>query len=337
MASARPSTGDSVADRGPGLITLMWALTGIASFTVVLRITFRAQRKLFGWDDLFMVISMLCFIGWSSVLNLYSQHGGVRHFRDVGELGPDKFALVQLLNWTSQVFGIIGVAAGKFSVSALLLSIMKSTELKWQRIYMWTFTIVLAGGIAVSCSILTFAQSYNTFADAGLVILPATIFLNVQSNTIQEWQLSIVSALNILTCICSGIKTQFLSELSNREDLTWATYDLFAWVTAELFLMIVCGTIPTLHPLLTLCRSVLSDLKSAFLVSRSQAHSSDSNDVKSIELGTEGHHLAHVSARSAVQSHSEGSEELVGRHECLGEIGRTESIHIEKSFSVCRG
>lgn len=67
-------------------------------------------------------------------------------------------------------------------------------------------------------------------------------------------QLTIVFGLNILTSICSGIKTQYLAELANRTDQTWATYDIFVWVTGELFLMIVCGTIPTLHAVLTWLR-----------------------------------------------------------------------------------
>ncbi|KAK8093326.1 hypothetical protein PG997_000011 [Apiospora hydei] len=165
-------------------------------------------------------------------------------------------AEVQLFNWTSQVFGIIGVAAGKISVSALLLGIIRQTELRWQRVYLWTIT--LASAIALSCSILTFSQcsppkrlwdqrvdgncinplvmsgfgtftgSFNTFADASLALIPITIFWSLQNKTAERIQLSIVFALNILTSICSGIKTQYLAELANREDLTWATFDIFA-------------------------------------------------------------------------------------------------------------
>lgn len=74
---------------------------------------------------------------------------------------------------------------------------------------------------------------------------------------LQRIQLCIVFGLNILTSICSGIKTQYLAELGNRTDQTWATYDIFAWVTAELFLLVVCGTVPTLHPVLRAVQSSL--------------------------------------------------------------------------------
>lgn len=91
--------------------------------------------------------------------------------------------------------------------------------------------------------------AWNTFADASLAILPATIFWKLNCSRTKKVQLSIVFGFNILTSICSGIKTQYLVELGNRTDFTWATYDIFMWVTAELFLMVFCGTIPTLNPI----------------------------------------------------------------------------------------
>ncbi|KAK7919996.1 chp3 [Apiospora marii] len=299
VAIAATGPPEVVPDRGSALMTLTWVLTALAFVTVALRISFRAKVKKFGWDDLFMVLSMLCFFGWSIALTLYAFRGGTRHIWHVALLGDDNMAAVQLLNWTSQVFGIMGVAAGKISVSALLLAIIRQTEMRWQRMYIWVITITLASVVALSCSILTFAQcspprrlwdqrvdghcidplvmsgfgtftgSFNTFADASLAIIPITIFWSLQNKTAERIQLSIVFSLNILTSICSGIKTQYLAELANRDDLTWATFEIFAWVTAELFLMIVCGTIPTLYPLLRGMRLVVLRLSSKWSASRS--------------------------------------------------------------------
>lgn len=96
-----------------------------------------------------------------------------------------------------------------------------------------------------------------------MAIIPATIFWKLSNTTTEKIQLTIVFGLNILTSICSGIKTQYLAELANRTDQTWATYDIFVWVTGELFLMIVCGTIPTLHTVLIWFRSAAGSIKSA--------------------------------------------------------------------------
>lgn len=98
-------------------------------------------------------------------------------------------------------------------------------------------------------TVLIGCLAWNTFADASLAILPATIFWKLNCSRTKKIQLSIVFGFNILTSICSGIKTQYLVELGNRTDFTWATYDIFMWVTAEVFLMVFCGTIPMLNPI----------------------------------------------------------------------------------------
>jgi hypothetical protein len=84
--------------------------------------------------------------------------GGERHIQDVAVLGVEVITQVQLLNWTSQVFGIIGVCAGKVSVSALLLNIMSRTNRVWQKYYLWIFCIVISVTASIACASLTFAQ-----------------------------------------------------------------------------------------------------------------------------------------------------------------------------------
>jgi hypothetical protein len=49
----------SFPDRGPSLIKLLWILTSFALLTVVLRLTFYLKKQ-FGWDDVFMAITMVC-------------------------------------------------------------------------------------------------------------------------------------------------------------------------------------------------------------------------------------------------------------------------------------
>lgn len=54
---AATSIGADVPDRGPPLRNLLWILTGLALATVMLRIHFRIRNRLFGWDDIFMLIT----------------------------------------------------------------------------------------------------------------------------------------------------------------------------------------------------------------------------------------------------------------------------------------
>ncbi|OAQ73581.1 hypothetical protein VFPPC_01265 [Pochonia chlamydosporia 170] len=314
-----------VPDRGPEVIRLLWALTSLALITSLLRVYSRLHHRMFGWDDVFMVCAMMCFFGWSITLTLYANRGGLRHIQDVAKTGPDNVATVLLLNWLSQPFGIIGVACGKISVAALLLQIIELTELRWHRLFLWIVPITLAALIAISCSVLTFAQcspanalwdkrvegkcidphvmagfgtftgSYNTFADACLAIIPATIFWQLNSTRTEKIQLTIVFGLNILTSICSGIKTQYLVQLGNRVDQTWATYDIFVWVTGELFLMIVCGTIPTLHMVLRWFRSAAGSVKSKVTPNSSRKSASNPSSERAV---TELSDMTHMTVRT---------------------------------------
>jgi hypothetical protein len=57
---ARADTGDvHVPDRGPALVVMMWALTGLAFVAIVVRFMFRARRKRLGWADWFMSATMV--------------------------------------------------------------------------------------------------------------------------------------------------------------------------------------------------------------------------------------------------------------------------------------
>ena len=100
----------------------------------------------------------MCFVGWSVVLTLYANRGGCQHIWDVEKRGIDNLTRAILLNWTSQIFGIVGVASGKISISALLLNIMRDMGWTWQRIYLWSVTIIFTSLVAISCSLLTFLQ-----------------------------------------------------------------------------------------------------------------------------------------------------------------------------------
>ena len=89
---------------------------------------------------------------------MYCSLGGERHAYDLTHLSPDKLAETELLNWLCQIFAVFGLAAGKISISLLLLAILKNTDNRWQRVYLWTFCIVLELCLSISITIFTLAQ-----------------------------------------------------------------------------------------------------------------------------------------------------------------------------------
>lgn len=51
---------ETVPDRGPQLMALLWVMTGIATLMVILRFIARYQKSVVGgFDDIFMLIAMV--------------------------------------------------------------------------------------------------------------------------------------------------------------------------------------------------------------------------------------------------------------------------------------
>lgn len=116
-----------------------------------------------------------------------------------------------------------------------------------------------------------------------------------------------------------------LSELANRADFTWATYDIFAWVTAEFFLVIVCGSIPTLRPLINFLRRKLG-VKSAYSGSAYKRHTEDS-----------GPHSSSVQLSGFRPDGVENKTGISSSAITRDDIGATElgdKIRIDKSYKV---
>jgi hypothetical protein len=85
--------------------------------------------------------------------------------------------------------------------------------------------------------------------DVILAVLPVTIFYRLSITIEKKLGLSVLLGLGLVAAICGAIKTKFLASLSARSDLTWETYNLFVWSSAELFVIIVCGSVPPIKPL----------------------------------------------------------------------------------------
>jgi hypothetical protein len=65
----------------------------------------------------------------------------------------------------------------------------------------------------------------------------------------KKFAICILLGLGIFAGITAAIKTPTTKTLSHRSDLTWETYSLAAWTGAQIFLLIFCGTVPTLKPI----------------------------------------------------------------------------------------
>ncbi|KAI4861230.1 hypothetical protein F4820DRAFT_73872 [Hypoxylon rubiginosum] len=70
-------------------------------------------------------------------------------------------------------------------------------------------------------------------------------------NTTVRRRLALVLLLGcgLLSGVFASIKTSQLATLFARGDLTWDSFGLFLWVSGEITVLILCGSIPTSKPL----------------------------------------------------------------------------------------
>ncbi|KAI1140005.1 hypothetical protein F5Y05DRAFT_376844 [Hypoxylon sp. FL0543] len=263
-------------DRGFQLISIYSSQCGIALIFVSLRLWARMRIRGFGWDDTFMVTTWILFACLTVIVGFIGANGGTRH---VYYLREKEVEYVLKLNYIAQPFGIVSVGTGKIAVGLTILRILGSTS-KWRRRCLWAL-MIFTGVITVATAVFTFTQcripaalwqpslraaascydpsiqsnfsifsaSWNSAIDFLLALLPWSFIWGLHLSVRKRIGLTLLLGCGMLSGVFSAIKAAQLVSLAARSDLTWATYQLFAWVSAEIFVIILCGSVPTLKPL----------------------------------------------------------------------------------------
>jgi len=278
LALGPPPDGDQ--DRGYVIYTVYWTIFSVGTLVTCLRFWARIKIRAVGWDDWLMLCAMLQLLGLAIGGQFLALDGGCRHlYYLLADIGPEQVILVTKVFYICQPLAIMGIATGRASVAALVLRIMGLSY--WRRRFLW-FAIVSTLLISALNSILLFtactpseglwnflidvncwnpvimtdvtifSSSWNVFIDFCLALIPITIFWNLKISIQKRVALCLLMSAGVLAGICGAVKTSKLPE-SNDLDVTWGTYDLLLWNAAETFLVIICGSLPTLKPLYDMC------------------------------------------------------------------------------------
>jgi hypothetical protein len=320
---------------------------------------------------------VVCFFGTA---------GGTRHLY---YLTPQEAMRALKLNYIYQPFAIAGLGLGKIAVALFILRIVsnRGQASRWPRIALWSIICITAILSFLMC-LFTFVQcenpealwnpaiaattkcwdpqvqpdfsifggSWNAFADFILAIWPGFIVWGLEMAIRKKVWLTVLLGLGVFSSVSAAIKVSHLSALSQHSDLTWETFDLYLWTGIESFLILVCGTIPTLKPLFD--KYISKKIKSLYGTSHGSSghpysfHDSRSRNTSSkrrsnyvhIDTATEsGHELRDNpvgedrSASPKIHGGlSEGYADASNRSEDTEEDGRrhirvTSSIHVHES------
>ncbi|KAI0910897.1 hypothetical protein F4823DRAFT_336321 [Ustulina deusta] len=263
-------------DRGPIIIGLYSAECAVSLVILILRVWARSSISATGWDDIFMVITWVLFAVLTVLVGFLGSAGGTRHLY---YLTKEAAKHVTKLNWIAQPFGIIALGTGKLAVGFLLLRLIPPNT-RWRRRMIWALMIItmIANSLSV---ILTFTQcrdpaalwdpdvravtqcwdpkvqsdfstftgSLNSAVDIIFSLIPITFIWKLHLSIRKRLGLVVLLSTGSFSGVSAAIKTNQLVTLTARSDLTWETFGLYLWTSIEIFLIIICGCIPTLRPL----------------------------------------------------------------------------------------
>lgn len=328
-------------------------MTVIAVLTAWLRLYTRAfvSRNLW-WDDWTMfVASLITVVTNAFLINAY--HLGLgRHIVYVPPQNiPETFKWL----WAAEPTNLFAVFLVRLSIALFFLRLVPP-----KRRYIWTIWAVI-GILAISdiyisinfffecrpirkvwlpeipgtCfsdvinhSALWLFQTASILADIVLLCIPVCMFWRLQVDLRTKLVLIFLCCLGIFTCVCAIVKTILLPNLiSTDPDKTWIVAELCLWAPLELCVGMICGSIPTLRPLVVRWQKKDSKDEEYLRPSKSSAIKLDSYGKRSpkISLGPKSQYSITKSERASMPSTSK--ERMVSPHD-ENRILKTQDIEI---------
>ncbi|KAJ6032084.1 hypothetical protein N7540_002816 [Penicillium herquei] len=118
---------------------------------------------------------------------------------------------------------------------------------------------LFTGGIFLPChrvhtlksNMISFDAAWNVLADFTLALLPVGIVIKTSLTLKKRLATIALLGLGIVAGSFGIVKVTLLSTLTARSDLTWETYPLYIWTSLEFWMIIICGSIPPIRPLIT--------------------------------------------------------------------------------------
>lgn len=263
-------------NRGDSLVKIHWGFAGVSFIVLGLRLVagICILRRIHLADYL-MAMAFACAIVQGVIFTEAYHWGMGRHFYYLND--NERIQSVKFLFYL-QGWGIASTMFGRISFCCFLLKFVSTCHLR--RLLLWFFiwsqavigplTIIL---IYVQCGTHLnslwdhsndekcwspnvqrdfgfFQSGMNSLTDLYLTVLPAMILWDLSLQRARKLALVAVLSLSVFALVASLIKCYLIKELGARNDITWNIIVFQVWSTIEIFLVILCASIPHLNPLL---------------------------------------------------------------------------------------
>ncbi|CAG8983868.1 hypothetical protein HYALB_00005506 [Hymenoscyphus albidus] len=260
--------------RGNAKLILNIVLYSILFCFMSIRIFTRTYlRKIFGADDIFILLAMIpttAFFVISIVADtkLY----WTLHSYDIpASKIPNGLKMVLV---TELIFGL-ACTLTKLSMLMLVRRMLKSASSLWRRITLLAIAIVATQG-TIFCFTVIFQcrppQNYwkvtiekdpnciddtasllaagiiNTLTDFIVVLLPIKTVMSVSLPIKQRIPIVLLFAFGFISCFAGIARTYYTYQISQTWDKIWASYPIWVTASLELYIGIICASIPATNP-----------------------------------------------------------------------------------------
>ncbi|KAL4913953.1 hypothetical protein BDW62DRAFT_205105 [Aspergillus aurantiobrunneus] len=263
-----------VANQGPNITGVSWSLGSLSLILVAIRLHTRVLvTRRHGWDDFFIAFSLATALVCSSLAQVAVSFGLGKHIDDI----TDPSDQINALKYTTIApnFSVVSTTTGKISVVIFLLRLMGQSANIWQRWFLYVLTVVsIAWNIVAIIVIIGFCRpaekiwkpdtegscfslnvqlvgstsqaAFNAFADLALALFPVIIFHKLQLPLVKKIGIITILGAGILAAAATLVKCVLLKGVTEHGDLTWTWAPIATWYTVEMYVIIICATIPVL-------------------------------------------------------------------------------------------
>ncbi|PGG99792.1 hypothetical protein AJ79_08414 [Helicocarpus griseus UAMH5409] len=262
---------------GNTILSVTWILGGIATISFFGRIYTRfVFQQNHGWDDYTMIVTWLLAIVSASLASVAVHYGLGMNIDDI----KDPFKKINAVKYLTIApnFSILSVALGKVSIVLLLRRVTGLTANRTHYVVLWllvfiSFCLSIAAVVAVlrfclptesiwnkniqgkcidpqiQLSVGLTQASFNAFTDLVLALFPTWVFWNLQMKTRRKIGLMLVMGAGIFGAVITSYKAYQLRNLTGHNNLTKSWSPITIWNCAEMFVLIITASVPTVQPL----------------------------------------------------------------------------------------
>ncbi|KAI1810419.1 hypothetical protein GGS20DRAFT_567629 [Poronia punctata] len=267
----------SSVDYQTAIYAVSWVLGSIVIVTCSVRIWGRVYLlETTGWDDLLMSLAAASAITCSALVTVSVYFGVGKHIEDITD--PVHRSMAVKYTLIAPVFSIVASSFAKISVVVFLFRLLGMVAQRRHHAIAWILCAVLVALNIFAIAIILFfcvppeaqwnpkvkgrcisdqfliivgntQSAYNALMDLLVAIAPVFVISKLNINRRMKISLCGLMGGAAFGSIATILKITNLAH-SDHSDLTWAWAPVTLWYTAEMDLIIIFGTIPTLWPLI---------------------------------------------------------------------------------------